>query len=283
MENTATHFLNGKLVKEDELKVSVRDLGFMRGFAVFDFLITYNGQKPFYLDRHIDRIFRSAELIEFALPWKKEQVRQWVSDALAANADGGEKAIKIVMSGGPSHTLLPEAEPTIAVLIDPREGYQFPAECFAKGIAVTTARFRRYVPEAKSNNYIEGVRQAENASKQGALETVYYDDAQVYEGSTSNIFAVIGGKLVTPRANILAGVTRGVLLEILPPAGIAAEERDFSFDELKNASEVFLAASNKEVMPVTRMDGAPVGDGAVGPVTKSVMKAFSDFTGSGNW
>ena len=280
---TATHFLNGRLVKEGELVVSVRDLGFMRGFAVFDFLITYNGQKPFYLDRHIDRLFRSAELIGLAVPWSKEQVHEWVMQALAANADGGEKAIKIVLSGGASHTLLPETQPTIAILIDPRKDYEFPGTHYTEGVAVVTDKFRRYAPEAKSNNYIEGVKKAQEAAKQGAIETVYYDDAQVYEGSTCNIFAVIGGKLVTPKSNILGGVTRAVLLEVLPSAGIPAEERDFSFDELKGASEMFLAASNKEVMPVAHMDGAPIGNGMPGPVTKEVMKAFRDFVLSGKW
>ncbi len=277
------HFLNGKLVEEKDLVVPVRDLGFMRGFAVFDFLITYGGQRPFHLDRHLERLFRSAELIGLAVPWDKAQVRAWVMQALAANADGEEKAIKIVVSGGPSHTLVPAAAPTIAVIIDPRTEHQFPDSSYTDGVAVITDKFRRYVPEAKSNNYIEGVKEAQIAAREGAVETIYYDDAQVYEGSTSNVFAVVGGALVTPKSDILGGVTRGVLLEILPSAGVPVEARDITIADLRAAQEIFLAASNKEVMPVTRMDGVPVGGGAPGPVTKEVMRIFREFTRSGNW
>ncbi len=277
------HLLNGKLVKEEDLVVSIRDLGFMRGFAVFDFLITYRGQRPFYLDRHLDRLFRSAELIGLAVPWDKAQVRAWVMEALAANADGEEKAIKIVVSGGPSHTLLPSGTPTIAVIIDPRSAHQFPDSFYTEGVAVITDKFRRYIPEAKSNNYIEGVKQAQTAARSGAIETIYYDDAQVYEGSTSNVFALVDGVLVTPNANILGGVTRGVLLEILPPAGVPVEARDITIADLRAAREIFLAASNKEVMPVTHMDGVPVGDGVPGPATKEAMRIFREFTRSENW
>ncbi len=284
MESTPIHFLNGSFTDEAGLVVPVRDLGFMRGYAVFDFLITYRGQKPFMLDRHIDRLFNSAALIGLTLPaaWTKAQVREWVMATLAKNADGREKAIKIVISGGPSHALLPEAPaPTIAILIDTRE--PFPDDYYTKGVGVITAKFRRYTPEAKSNNYIEGVKQAQAAAKIGAVEPVYYDEAQVYEGASSNIFAVVGGMLVTPASNILEGVTRAALLEILPAAGVPVVLRNFSMDELRGASEAFLAASNKEIMPVTAIDGVPVGDGAVGSVTKQVMEIFREFTSSDRW
>lgn len=281
MNTTPIHFLNGKLVKEEEMVVSMRDLGFMRGYAVFDFLITYPSQRPFMLDKHIDRLFHSAELIELATPWSKQQVRQWVMETLAANNDGEEKGIKIVISGGVSQSLLPENSPTIAIFVDTR--HPFPAAWYEKGVGVMTVHFRRYTPEAKSNNYIEAVKQAQAAKKIDAIEPAYYDDTQVFEGATSNIFAVIGGKLVTPKSNILAGVTRGVLLELLPTVGIPVELRDFTFAELLSADEIFLAASNKEVMPVTRMDGNPVASGMVGPITKEVMKQFKDFTLSDRW
>lgn len=281
MESGATHFLNGKLVEEKDLVVSVRDLGLLRGYAVFDFLITYPPQRPFMLDRHIDRLFRSAAVIGLALPWEKAKVRQWVLDTLAANADGKEKAIKIVVTGGASSTILPETKPTIAILVDTRT--PFPGEWYEKGVAATTAKFRRYAPEAKTNDYIEGVMRTREAAAQGAFEPIYYDDTQVYEAVTSNVFAVIDGALVTPKAGILEGITRAVLLEILPPAGIPVEARDFTIGDLRRASEIFLAASNKDVLPITTLDDAPVGNGAVGPITKHAMAQFAAFTRSENW
>ncbi len=140
----------------------------------------------------------------------------------------------------------------------------------------------RYAPEAKSNNYIEGVKQAQVAQKTEAIEAVYCSDEQVFEGSSSNIFALIDGKLLTPRSNVLSGITRGVLLEILK-LDVPVEMADFPVKQLLAAKEVFLSGSNKEILPITKIDGNYVGDGRVGNITKEVMKQFKEYTLSDRW
>jgi len=273
----STHFLNGKLIKESELFIPVRDLGYLRGYAVFDFLITYRG-RPFKLDKHIDRLFNSAKLIGLSIPWSKKEVERRVLKTLAANPRG-EKAIKIIVSGGPSDSLIPPKIPTMIILIDSR--HTFPLDSFTKGVGVITVKHNRYAPLAKTNSYIEGVKQVQRGAKTGAIEPIYYDDARVYEGATCNIFAVIGGKLITPKTNILPGITRDTLLEMVK--GVKIHVADFTHKELMRASEVFLTASNKEVMPVTKIDGKKVGNGKVGPVTKEMMQQFAEFTASDKW
>lgn len=275
----AKHFLNGQIVSEDQLVISPRDIGYSRGYGVFDFLRTY-GQRPFKLVEHVDRLFRSAELIGLAVPWGKDEVIEWVTQTLAANPDGEEKFIKIMLSGGISNTMLPAETPTIIVLVD--LAVQYPAELYSRGVDLITVKYTRYSPEAKSNNYIEGVKQMQRAHATGAAEPLYYSDEQVYEGSNSNVFAVIGGQLVTPKSHILGGITRSVLLDILHD-DTSVTVRDFTIDELRAASEVFLSASGKEIVPVTQLDGRPVGDGAVGQVTRKVMLRWQAYTASGEW
>jgi branched-chain amino acid aminotransferase len=274
----ATHFLNGKFVKEEDLRISVRDLGFTRGYAVFDFLVTYPHDRPFMLDRHIDRLFDSASHIGLVIPWDKQQIREWVLTTLAQNKDEEEKSIKIIVSGGPSNSLLPGNTPTIAILIDTR--HKLPSEHYEGGVSVITAQHTRYAPLAKSNNYIEAIKQAQIAAKTGAVETIYYDETRVFEGSTSNVFAVIGGKLVTPTSHLLSGITREVLLSILT---IPVVEEDFTLADLYSAQEVFLTGSNREVQPVIKIDNQVVGDGLVGPVTQEAMRQFQEFTQSDKW
>ncbi|MBI5457023.1 aminotransferase class IV [Candidatus Kaiserbacteria bacterium] len=273
-------FFNGSLVPEEQIVISPRDVGFARGFAVFDFLKTYPHHRPFKLKEHIDRLFNSAEAISLQMPWSKEQVTEWVMQTLAANESADEKFIKIFVSGGISNSMMPGEKPTIVILVDPVAKY--PPEWYTEGTGVLLDKHDRYKPSAKTNNYIEGMKQTYLASKIGALEPIYYSDAQVYEGSNSNVFAVIGGKLLTPKTNILAGITRQTLLEILkldtPPL-----VQDFTLDELWSASEVFMTGSGREVVPVTKMDGKPVGDGKVGPVTKEVMRQFKEYTLSDKW
>lgn len=275
-----THFLNGKLVSEEQLVISPRDVGFSRGYAVFDFLKTYPHHRPFKLREHIDRLFNSARLIGLQIPWSKERVQEWVMETLEANQTNGEKFIKIIVSGGVSNTMLPSGSPTMVILIDPAARY--PKEQYEKGIGVIAVKHERYNPAAKSNNYIEGVKQTQQAKKIGAVEPVYYSDAQVFEGSNSNIFAVINKTLLTPSSNILEGITRNVLLEILK-LDVSVEVRNFTFEELLTASEAFLTGSGKEVTPITSIDGEPLGSGEVGPITKEVMRQYKEYTSSHLW
>jgi branched-chain amino acid aminotransferase len=279
MKHKSVHLLNGKLVSESELRIPVRDLGFLRGYAVFDFFITYR-RRPFMLEKHIERLFNSANLIGLQIPWSKEHIRNLVLKTLAANKDTEEKAIKVIISGGTSDSLMPQGKPTIIVLVDPRHMYK--KEVFEKGVGVITVEHNRYSPAAKTNNYIEGVKQVQVAAKSGAIEPIYFDKRQVFEGATCNIFAVIRGRLLTPKTNILPGITRDTLLAHFR-SPIPMKVADFSRTELLKASEVFLTASNKEVMPVTIIDGKKVGKGTVGPVTKEAMRQFAEFTASDRW
>jgi len=275
----AIHFLNGAFVKEEELVLPVRDLGFTRGYAVFDFLITYPTQRPFMLSRHIDRLYRSAEIVGIAIPYEKEEMSQLVLKTLSKNPTG-EKAIKILVSGGVSHTLLPSSPPSLVIMIDPLT--PLPKELYESGAGLLMVKHARYAPHAKTTNYIEGVKGVVAAKKIDAIEPVYYDDTRVFEGCASNIFALIDGTLKTPKTGILEGITRGVLLDILK-LEVSVEVADFSLQELKKADEVFLTASNKEVLPISTIDGKPVGKGNVGPITKEVMKQFREFTLSQSW
>lgn len=275
----STHFLNGKLVSEKELLISPRDLGFARGYAVFDFLKTYQGH-PFKLQEHIDRLFNSANLIGLELPWNKEQIKTWILETLKASQDKEEKFIRITISGGNSNSMIPPATPNIIIIIDPEVKY--PKESYEEGIGVIAVKHERYNTGAKSNNYIEGVKQSQKAERIGALEPIYYSDEQVFEGSNSNIFALVNNKLITPKTKILPGITRAVLLEVLK-LDIPIEVKDFTLQELLNAEEIFLTGSNKEIMPVTLIDGEPINDGKVGTVTKEVMRQFADYTKSDLW
>lgn len=276
----AIYFFNGKLVSAEQLAISPHDLGFSRGYAVFDFLKTYPHHRPFKLQEHVDRLFHSASLIGLQIPWEKADVRGWIMKTLEANETAEEKFIRIIISGGKSSTMLPSEDPTVVILVDP--AVQYPEEHYEKGTGVIAVKHTRYIPAAKSNNYIEGVKQTQNAKKLGAIESIYYSETQVFEGSNSNIFALIGGKLLTPASNILEGVTRGVLLQILK-LDVSVEVRDFTFSELLSAAEVFLTGSGKEVTPVTRIDNKLVSDGTVGSVTKEVMRQYKVYVSSNLW
>lgn len=273
------HFLNGQFVDEDNLLVSARDLGYARGYAVFEFMMTYNG-RPFMLEKYMDRLFRSCEAISLDLPWSKELISDWVLQTLEANKSiEDEKVIRVTISGGPSFGLSPAKVPTIVIVVDAR--IPCPAQDYVNGVHVILSEFERYAPQAKTNNYIEAVRQFRSAPAE-IDEIIYHSEGMMREGTRSNLFAVLDGSLVTPKTGILEGITRDTILNKLS-LSVQTEARDFSVKDLLSASEVFITATGKEIMPVTKIDNTPVGDGSVGYITKEVATEFRNFFESGLW
>lgn len=275
----SVHFLNGKFVSEEELLISPRDLGYSRGYAVFDFMIIHKG-RPFMLEKHIDRLFQSCQSISLNLPWSKGQVSEWVLETLEANkSDENDMVIRVMISGGPSETLTPPKTPTIVMTVDPRIGS--PRDEYVTGVHVLLSEFQRYQPQAKTNNYIEAVRQFSSIPS-GIHEVIFHANGMVREGTRCNVFALLNGSLATPKKNILEGITRDVILNDLE-LSVPVIARDFSVEELLNASEVFITATSKEIMPVVKIEDQPIGGGVVGPVTKEVMSTFRAFFESGLW
>ncbi len=271
--NNLVHFLNGKFVSEDELLISPRDLGFVRGFAVTDFLVTYN-HKPFRLADHVTRLFESAEVIGLRIPWSTTQVEQWIQETIDRNDKSIEVTVKTIVSGGISHSMTPAETPTIMMIVSPRE--RKPESDYERGIKVEAVKYKRPYPTAKHTNYIEAIKQLAKHTNDGINDLIYYDENQVYEGSGCSLFAVIDDKLVTAKSNVIDGITRKTLLEILK-LSIPIEIRDFPFDELQNAAEVFMTGSNSEVRGVIEINGRPVGNGKVGDITKEVMKQYRNY------
>lgn len=273
------HFLNGKFVSEDQLLISPRDLGFSRGYGVCDFLRTYHG-RPFLLEQHIDRLFQSAMLMSMSMPWEREEIKNRVQETLEKNTSDEEKYIKIIISGGVSRSIFPGSDPSIVIIIDSAEPHD--DLLYKKGATVLTKKYERTTPDAKSTNYTEGVRQLMEAKKTGATECIYYGDLQVFEGVKSNVFALIDGKLLTPKSNVLSGVTREVLLDILD-LHVPVLAQDFTLSDLRGASEIFITGSATEILPITSIGRSPVGDGEVGLNTKESMRQFQKYTASDLW
>ena len=267
------HFLNGKFVTEEELLISPRDLGYVRAYAVTDFLVTYNHQ-PFRLSDHIERLFTSAEIIGLSIPWTREQIALWVKETLEKNNKDTEKSVKTIISGGMSHSMYPAEIPTIVIIVSPR--MRKPDSDYEKGIKVQAINYKRPFPEAKHTHYVEAIKELTKLRNTGINDLIFYDSSQVFEASGCSLFALIDNKLMTAKSNVIDGITRKVLLEILQ-LPISIEVRNFTFDELMQASEVFVTGSNSEVRGVVEINGKLVGDGKVGAITKEVLKQYREY------
>lgn len=269
------YYLNGKFIKKSQAKVSLYDMGFLRSYGVVDFLITYGG-KPFRLKAHLDRFYNSAKLIDLKIPWKEKKLKKLVFETLAKNKFK-ESSIWLIATGGIGPTsMIPAKTPTLAILVDPYKPY--PKKCYKKGAKIVTFKGHRLVPHAKSMIYTLAIQALSQAYKKGAVEALYVVDGKVTECMTSNFFIFKNGQLLTAKdKDVLLGVTRQVVLEI-SKGYFPVKKANLSLSAVLKADEAFLTASNKEIMPVVKIDNHRIGNGKVGENTKELMKLFKKVT-----
>ena len=267
--------VDGQFVADSEAVFPINDLGLLRGYGCFDFMRTYHG-KVIFIREHVQRLLRSAAQIGIALPLLEEELIQRVQETLRRNPPV-ESNIRILVTGGSSKDFItPQGRPRVAIMVAPLT--QYPAEWYRDGARVTTVAYTRSIPGAKTIDYIRAILVLAEARQKGAIEAVYVDAAgRVREGTTSNIFAFIGDRLVTPGADILSGVTRQKVLALAEEA-CSVEVRDVAREELVRAEEVFITSSNRLIVPIVRVDDEIIGSGRPGERTRALMQAFAAFT-----
>ncbi|MFA7308659.1 MAG: aminotransferase class IV [Patescibacteria group bacterium] len=266
-------YFNNAIVPLEEVTISPYDLGLLRGYAVFDFLRTYKG-KPFKLTEHLVRLRKSAAQLMLPIVKTDEEITEAVLEVIRLNAYP-ESTVRIVLTGGKSMDSRTVLSPTFYILVDRLT--PTPSEQIEKGVRVKTIENLRTNPTAKSIDYQVYLKAIQQFNDEGVAEFVYVHQGNVLEGATSNICAFFGSTLVTPKLNVLPGITREVVLEIAAPHW-HIEERNLKLSELLSADEVFLTATNKEVMPVTYIDGTIVNTGTPGPRTKKLVELFKEYT-----
>jgi len=272
-------YINGKFLKENEAKISVYDLSFLRAYAVFDFLRTYN-QKPFYLDDHLKRLLISAKLIGLKHNYNLNSLRKIVLKTLKINLRRYPKIdfnIRIHLTGGNTDDFITPSKPNLVVMITPIK--KLNDKFYHSGVKLITKIDERILPEAKTIVYTQAVKFMQEAKKKGAIEVLLISkDKKILECTTSNFFAVMNKKLFTPKNNILAGITRKVVIQLAKKLKIPVIERDFYFSEIKKFDEAFITATNKEILPVVQIDKQKIDDGKVGEITKILMTEFKELT-----
>jgi branched-chain amino acid aminotransferase len=272
-------YVNGEYVSEEQAMLNARDLSILRGYGAFDFLRTYGGQ-PFRLDKNIARLRRSCELLELDMAWSDAEIHAIVLETLRRNTSNGtEYNIRLVVTGGiSSDNITPDGEPSLLVLVQPAK--LPPVTWYENGVKVITVSNDRLMPESKSIMYTPAIIAQKQARKAGGVEALYKDDMDnVLEGTTVNVFALVGNKLITPPADgrILPGITRMTILEFASEF-YTIEERDLPYSELLAADEVFITAANKQIVPVVNVDDQMIADGKVGEGTQHIMALFAEIT-----
>jgi branched-chain amino acid aminotransferase len=271
-----TYYIDGQFVDDDKAVLCAKDIVVLRGFGVFDFLITYN-KRPFYLKEHVERLENSAKYIGLELKHTNAHICEIVEETIKKNPHHKESNIRIVYTGGVSSDgVLPEGKGILMVMVTGK--HMLPPSWYTDGVKVITVDMERFIPGAKSTNYLSAVFAQQQAKREGGVEAIYVDRSnRILEGTTTNFFFFKDGKLITSNQDILPGITRSVVLKLVKDS-FKVEIRDIDKSELMSMEEVFITASNKEIVPVVKVNDIQIGSGLVGKNTLEVMRLFKEYT-----
>jgi D-alanine transaminase len=277
-------FLNGEYSALRDARISVMDRGFIFGDGVYEVVPVYAG-RPFRFAQHMARLDRSLAELRMKNPLTHAQWGEIVAELVkryaafaCVQADQADQLIYIQLSRGVAprdHVMPQDIAPTVFVMSNAMK-LPTPAQR-AQGVACITADdFRWEKAHIKSTSLLGSVFARQLSFDAGAMETVMFRHGFLSEAAASNVWVVNGGKLLgTPKDNlVLEGVRYGLIEQICRDAGIPFELRRVSREEVLSADELLLSSATKEVLPVTSLDGKPVGQGAPGPVYAKLYAGY---------
>jgi len=271
--------INEHLVDEQDASVPYNDRGYVFGDGIYEYIRTYNNN-IFTAKPHFERLLRSAKEIGLELKYNVEELTELIQELLAANGVvNGGVYIQVTRGAAPRDHAFPTPSVEANVMAFTKT-YDRPYKLLEEGInAITTEDIRWLRCDIKSLNLLGNVLAKERAVKYNAQEAIQHRGDIVTEGSSSNVYAIKAGEIYTHPVNnyILNGITRMVIKDIAQEKGIPFNEGTFTVDFLRNADEIIVSSTSIEVMPVVKLDGEQVGDGEVGPITKSLQEGFNRY------
>lgn len=275
-----TVYLNGEFLPLEEAKVPVLDRGFIFGDGIYEVIPVY-GRAPLRLAEHLARLANGLAAIRIANPHTEGEWGSIIEGVIAA-CPHEDQAVYVQVTRGVARRdqAFPDPPPRPTVLVMAWQMSKPSEEQRAHGVAcITQQDFRWHRCDIKSTSLLGNCMLRQAAADAGAIEAVLIRDGHVTEASTSNVFLVKDGKIATPPKDhhILPGITYDLVLDLAREHGLPVEVRTIAEAELASADELWLSSSTKEVLPITRLDGHPVGNGRPGPMYARMHAIYQDY------
>jgi D-alanine transaminase len=277
-------WLNGEMSTIRDAKVSVLDRGFIFGDGVYEVVPAYEG-RPFRFEEHMARLDRSLGELRIANPMERAGWRQVVDQLIAAYAahvgkppQETNQLVYLQVTRGVAmrdHVMPPDLAPTVFAMVN--RLYIYPPEERARGVECVTADdFRWKKAHIKSTSLAAAVLARQISADVGGNETIMFRDGFLSEAAASNVWVVKNGVVLGPPKDhlVLEGIRYGLLEQLCRQAGIPFELRRVAREEVLAADEILLSSATKEVLPCTRLDGQPVGNGRPGPIYDQLFAGY---------
>lgn len=274
-------YLNGTYLPLAEARVSPLDRAFLFGDAVYEVLPLY-ASRPFRLREHLDRLNRSLAGIRMPSPLSHTEWAELCRELVSRNSAGDGYLYLQVTRGaefGRNHAWPEGMKPTVFAYASALE--PVPPSFVNQGVAAVTAADTRWARrDIKSTALLANILLKKLAVDADAFETIMLENGELTEGSSTTVHVIKDGGIYTPPngQHILPGTTRDVVGELAARLKLRSDSRRITESELRAADEIWLAFATRGVLPVTMLDGVPVGNGNPGPLFKLVSAAFDEFT-----
>ena len=269
-------YLDGEFAPLEDIRISPLDRGFLFADGVYEVVPVYGGQL-LRRDAHLARLARSLEAVRIDDPLGHAG---WCAllDTLVERNGGGDQAVYFQVTRGAAprdHAFPASTRPTVFAMTRLRAG----AADTPVLEAITRPDIRWGRCDIKSVALLPNVLMRQEAADASASEAIFIRDGALTEGTATNVFVFDGETVRTPPESprILGGITRALLIELMDAAGIECRAAEVSEKALRGASEIWISSSTKEVAPVVRLDGAPVGEGVPGPLWEQVHGLYQEF------
>jgi branched-chain amino acid aminotransferase len=277
-------YLNGQFIPRSKAKLSPFDHGFLYGYGLFETMRAYNGH-IFRLDSHLTRLRRSAQSLGLAHSVIASEAKQSLEAACMKTLEANklkDARLRLTVSAGEGD-MTPDlstcSSPT--VLVTAQNFVPLPPEKYESGFKAMLSPLRRNsqspLSRLKSTCYMENILARTAARAAGCDEAIFLNEqGYLAEGSSTNIFLVSHGELITPcfESGVLPGITRDAVLEIARTSNIKATERWVQLNELIEAQEAFVTNSILELMPLVSVEGRTIGTGKPGKLTGDLLFAY---------
>ena len=271
--------LNGKFLPIEEAYVPVLDRGFIFGDGVYEVIPVYSNE-PFRMAEHLRRLQYSLDKVGIRNPHSDSEWAQLLAEIVSRNK-GDDQSVYLQVTRGVAkrdHAFPKDIQPTVFMMSNPLVTPS--AAAVDAGVACITAEDYRWLNcDIKSVSLLGNCMLRQRSAEAGATETILFRDGKLTEASSSNVFVVKDGVLYCPPKDhlILPGITYDVVIEIARSREFQLEVRAVSEAEVRNADEIWVTSSTKEVLAVTTLDGKPVGDGRPGMLFRRMHALYQEF------
>jgi D-alanine transaminase len=274
-----TVYLNGAFLPIEQAFVPVLDRGFIFGDGIYEVIPVYS-RRPFRLDEHLVRLQNSLVGVRIANPYTLEEWKKRVCELIERNAPDDQYVYLHITRGVAKrdHAFPKDATPTVFMMSSPLVTSS--RELVENGVSAVSAVDNRWDRcDIKAISLLPNVLLRQAAVDAGATETVMFRNGILTEGAASNIFAVENGVILAPPKDhhMLPGITYDLVLELAAANGIVVDIGKFDEARIRQADELWLTSSTKEVLAITQLDGQPVGNGKPGTLFWRMHALYQDY------